>query len=176
MKKKKKILSTLILLLAIVLIVHNAFHFSFFGTGLSGFYEKGVSGFAIGKYTIGEEIKAKYSSISPTSRIILIGEWALLLILIVSAVIRNKKEIKKEISSITHLKKYRKTNKSTKLDELYHLLEDKKHLRLSTISKTFKIEKELALSWAKTLESANLISINYSKFGEPEIVFAEKEK
>lgn len=173
MKKKKRFLGILIAIFVVILIVHQTFHLSFFGTGISNFYEKGVSGFAIGKFSIGEELKAKYKSVSPTSKIILIIEWAILFTLVITAVIRNRIEIKKEIASIPNPNKYRKFQKSTDLDNLYNLLKEKKHLRLSTISKVFKVDKDLALNWAKTLESAELATISYPKFGEPEISLEE---
>ena len=173
MKKKKRPLAISLILLAIILIIHQALHFSFFGTGISGIYEKGISGFAIGKFSVGGEFKARYQSISPASRIILIAEWAILFILIIAAVIKNRLEIKREISSIEAPDKYRKLRKSTDLDALYNLLKEKKHLRLSTVSKVFKIDKDLALNWSKTLESANLAKINYPKFSDPEVVLEE---
>ena len=73
MKNKKRLFKVSLSFLIIILLMHNIFHFSFFGTGINGFYEKGISGFSIGKVSIGEEIKTKYRSVSPISIIILLA-------------------------------------------------------------------------------------------------------
>ncbi len=173
MKNQKRLFKISLSLLLLILIIHNVFHFSFFGTGISGFYEKGISGFSIGKLSIGEEIKTKYRSVSPLSITILLAEWSLLILAVFFAFLRNRVELKKEIAAIKSPGDYKKTNKSTDLDALYNLLKEKKHLRLSSIAEKFKIEKELALEWAKTLESASLVYIDYPRFGDPEIYLEE---
>jgi hypothetical protein len=173
MKRKKRKLGIFVTLIIIVLMLHSTIHFSLLGKGVTGFFEKGILGFSIGKFSIGEDIKDRYQAISPASKIILIGEWAILILVIVTAVIKSRVEIKKELSGIKSPHKYKSTKKSTDLDALFNLLKEKKHLRLSSIAKAFKIDKDLALSWSRTLESAQLVSINYPKFGDPEVVLEE---
>lgn len=169
MKNKKRLFKVLLSFLIIILLMHNIFHFSFFGTGINGFYEKGISGFSIGKVSIGEEIKTKYRSVSPLSIIILLAEWSLLILAVFFAFLKKRVEIKKELASIKSPGLYKKSNKSTDLDALYNLIQEKKHVRLSSIAGKFKVDKELALEWVKTLESADLVYIDYPRFGEPEI-------
>ena len=174
MDRKKRIASVALSFIIVVLIVHMVYHFFVFGTGLTGFYEKGISGFSIGKFPLGEELRANYKSASPISKIILGIEWVAAVSIIIFIFIRNKKEIKKEVSSIKSPQKYKKTEKSTELDLLYNILKEKKHLRLSTIARIFDISKKTALDWAKTLESGNLVKIEYPRMSEPEIVLNEE--
>ena len=173
MKEKNKIIAIIVPTLFLVTIIHSILQLTIFGTGISNFNEAGISGFSIGKLTVGEEFKNN-NSISLLSKIIIALEWALLLSAIIFVLIKNKMEIKKEIEN-TKLpeKKISRFHKTTELDTLYTLIKEKKHLRLSTIAKIFKVRKETALNWARTLESGNLVKISYPKFGEPEIFLNE---
>ncbi len=173
MERKKRIEGIALLFILVVLIVHMIYHFFVFGTGLTGIYEKGISGFSIGKFPLGEELRTNYRLASPISKIILGVEWGLAVILMIFIFMRNKKEIKKEISNIKSPQKYKKTEKSTDLDLLYNILKEKKHLRLSTIARIFNISKKIALEWAKTLESGNLVKIEYPRMSEAEVILNE---
>ena len=68
--------------------------------------------------------------------------------------------------------KFGKTN--TDLDLLYFLLREKKKLKIPTISKIFKIDKEKALEWCRILESHDYVIINYPSLSEPEVEFVAK--
>lgn len=72
---------------------------------------------------------------------------------------------KGEIGKID-IKKMRSRSK-TDIDILYELIKEKKDIKVSTISKIFEIEKELAMDWAKILESSELVTIEYPGFGGP---------
>lgn len=169
MKDKNRLIAIIIPGLILVAIIHSILQLTIFGTGISSFNEAGISGLSIGKLTVTEEFQ-KNNSISLISKIIIALEWALLISSIIFVLIKNKIEIKKEIEN-TKLPKIKisKSEKTTELDTLYELIKEKKHLRLSTIAKIFKVKKEVALNWARTLESGNLVKISYPKFGEPEI-------
>ena len=173
MMEKKRIFKALLTLFILVALLHNIFHFSIFGTGIHGLNEKGISGLIISEVNLGENIRNNYGSLSTTSKIILIIEWGIIMAAFIFIYVRNKIEMKKEVENITSPKKYKRSGKSTDLDALYNLLKEKKHLRLSTITKVFKVEKDIALNWARTLENAGLIEIHYPKIGEPEIVLSE---
>lgn len=173
MTLKKRKLGVLLSILIIVMLFHHALHLAVFGTGINGFYESGLSGFSIGRLYIEEESIKNYKTTSPLSTKILIIEWLFLFTIIIVIFVRNKMELKREVSSIKLPQKYKKKEKSTELDVLYNLLKEKKHLRLSTIVKIFKVSKKVALGWARTLESGNLATINYPRFSEPELVINE---
>ncbi len=173
MMKKKRIFHVLLTLLILLAILHTIFHFSVFGTGLPNLNEKGISGLIVGETNIGESIRNNYASLSPTSKIIIILEWEIIIAAFIFIYVRNKIEMKKEVASVSRPQKYKTSKKSTDLDALYNLLKEKKHLRLSTITKVFKINKDIALDWARTLENAGLIEIHYPRIGEPELVLNE---
>ena len=174
MEHKKRLFGILISVLAIVAILHLTMQFTIFGTGISGFYENGISGMSIGKFSPGDEPR-NISSASPISKFVLIIEWAFLIGAMIYIFARNKREARKEAEEVKlpQKRKLEKSEKSTELDTLYDLLKEKKHLKISTISKLFNISKKVALDWAKTLESGNLATITYPRFGEPELVLNE---
>ena len=173
MKEKNKLVGIIIPILILVAVIHSMLQLTIFGTGISSFNEAGISGFSIGKLKVGEGFKNN-GSISLVSKIIIALEWALLISSIIFVLIKNKREMKEEIEN-TKLPKIKisKSEKTTELDTLYNLIKEKKHLRLSTIAKIFKVKKEIALNWARTLESGNLVKISYPKFGEPEVFLNE---
>src|SRR3989344_3768916 len=116
MARKKRIAGVVLSLLILIIVLHMSYHFAVIGTGLSGFYEKGISGYSVGKFPLGEEIRNNYKIASPISKLILGIEWALVIIVVLFIFIRNKTDLKKELSSIKTPEKYRKTEKSTELD------------------------------------------------------------
>lgn len=172
MAGKKGFLKVIISLLLLIGIIHFAFHILAYGTGISGFYESGVSGFSVGKLGIGEDFKKSYPELSLVSVIILSIEWSSVLIFLILTFIKNKNEIKEELLTILPIN-YKKSTISTDIDALYGVLKEKKHLRISTIEKIFKVDKETAINWAKTLESINLATINTPKIGEPKVYINE---
>lgn len=170
---KKRLFKIILSFLIVVSLFHIFYHFAVFGTGFYGFYEKGISGLAISKFPLGEELRKNYQSTSTISKLAIAAEWCLVAVIILLIFMRNKAEMKKEISGIKTPQKYRKTENSTELDLLYNILKEKKHLRLSSIAKIFKVSKDIALEWAKTLEYGNLVSIEYPSVRDPEIILNE---
>ncbi len=164
------ILSSLLLLIA---ILHTVFHFAVAGTGISSFYGQGISGFSIGKITLGEEFKTQYKSFSPISLGIIAGEWCLFFTFLIFTSVKKRIDAKREVLAI-HINKHSDKSKTkTDLDYLYETLKEKKSLKISTIAEAFKIDKDLAEQWCKTLEEGNLATMNYPRMGEPELVLIE---
>ncbi len=158
--------TALVTFLAIITLTHTASHFVVYGTGIQGFFEAGVSGFAIGPLNT-ENIKNN-EDISPISRIFLIIEWAFLVFLGTAVIIARRMSVKEEVISMSALQKRDKSK--TDIDSLHEILKEKKHLRISTIARVFKISKEKALEWCQILEDANLAAISYPRMGEPEVI------
>jgi hypothetical protein len=170
MVSKKTILAVFINLLFTLIVVHLFFQIAVYGTGLDFFYKNGISGFSIGKTDIGEEIKFAYPLFSQLSPIILVSE-SLMLIFIISKKVINRRKTAKNDAEITWLfQRYGSQKDKTPLDVLYYILRDKKHLRLETLEKVFKVNREIAKSWCYTLESGNLATLRYPTLGDPEIV------
>ena len=169
MSKKRAVIISLIFIIA---IFHSASHIVISGTGIAGLAESGISGLSIGKFSLEKDIKPIYKEISQTSLVILMLEWLLLLMLFISAIIRHRQSINENIKQGFSIQKYRAKTK-TDLDILYEVLKEKKHLRISTISKIFNVDQEVALNWAKTLEAADLARIHYPRVGEPELTLNE---
>ena len=64
----------------------------------------------------------------------------------------------------------------TDLDILYNALAKKKEISLEDIALMFKVDKELALDWCKTLENADLAIVDYPNFKPPILRLPEEEK
>lgn len=148
------------LLIAIAAFFLNIINFAFkiksLGPGLTGF-------------SVIDKVGEMYSSLPATSKSILFIQWGVLIILLLYAAFRDKgiTRDKKELNSI-NLSQVSKQSE-TDLDVLYKLLKEKGKLRISTIAKVFKIDKELAMEWGKTMEEGKLAVIDYPRFSGPVI-------
>ncbi len=160
------------MILLLVALTHTAFHFLFFGTGISSFGERGISGLAIGPISFDDSAKQEYFNLSPFSRGVIIIEWVAIIFILVFAFVKNKMNVKKEVIDLNLKERY--TKSKTDLDVLYDVLKEKKHLRISTVSKAFSIDRETAMEWCQILESGNLASIEYPTFGDAEVKINEK--
>ena len=169
MVTKKIALGIIITFLILTGTIHGFLQFAVYGTGVAGFYESGISGFSIGEFS-GDKIKKEHPSFSSASQIILLLEWFSLLAVIIISLVRGKTEAKKELETIKLKEKYNKGEHKTDLDILYDILKERKHLNLNTISKIFKVDKEVAKNWCETLESGNLATLRYPRIGDPELV------
>ncbi len=155
----------------IIASLHTLFHVIVYSAGISDIVKTGISGFSIGKVSF-ESLVPEYQKISQKSMIILVIEWGILLALMISAIIKHKQSLNEKFKTKGILEKY-KTKTKTDLDVLYEVLKNKKHLRVSTIMKIFNVSEEIAMNWAKTLESASLASLHYPRIGEPELTINE---
>lgn len=107
-----------------------------------------------------------------------IGQWIILLLIIIIAWINFLKHKRQEEISIKEalpLINYKKTKSQTDLDILYNLLKQKKELTMGTISGLFKISKEKSLEWAKILEDHELAIIEYPAFDDASVRIIEKQ-
>ncbi len=173
-KRKISILGIIISFLLLISIAHTFFQVAVFGTGISGIASEGISGFSIGKYEIGEELQTNYKAISPFSKIILILEWAIIILLIVLKILQTRVIPIKQDESI-HINLRREENE-TEIDLLYKALQQYKSLKFSTIANAFKIPIELVKEWAEILETANMAKVNYPMFKEPELLSIEENE
>jgi hypothetical protein len=127
--------------------------------------------------SISEKISTSYSNISSSSKIFLLIQWVILLTLLLGTYLKEKKMKKKpqqdDLSGID-VKKIADQD-GTDLDTLYKILKEKKKLSLSSIIRLFKVKKEVAMNWCKTLESGNLATINYVSTKDPVIKIIEQE-
>lgn len=129
----------------------------------------GISGMAIK-----QSVKNAYDETSPISKIFLLSQWALLILFLITSFVRDRVLLKsnEKINGIELTKAQKGTQ--TDLDTLYETLKMKKELGISNIAKTFKVNKEIAMGWAKTLESSKLAIIDYPGIGSPVLKLAEK--
>ena len=65
-------------------------------------------------------------------------------------------------------------NSITDLDNLYCMLRQKGKLTIEEISNYFKVPEDLAMSWAKTLESGKFATLSSPRFGKPTLVLNQE--
>ncbi|RMD45471.1 hypothetical protein D6829_02260 [Candidatus Pacearchaeota archaeon] len=154
-------LKTIIVIFLVVLVEFLAFSFA---------YRKSISGFSIA------DITQLYSSMHTTSKIFLIIQWVIILVIVVIALIKNQKVMQRrnKIGSI-NIKKAM-ANSKTELDALYNILKERKELSIKEICSVFKIKEDLAMEWARILEAGELITIDYPTFGSPIAKIKELEE
>ena len=173
LKIKHKPLFPKIIVIIIISLIINLSAFIFQG----GIFDKGLTGFSI-KETLSSTFK-RTMDMSPIMKIFLISQWVLLFIILMYSAFKDKNVLnQKKDEKELHIQKNLSKNK-TDLDILYEVLQKKKKLKISAISKAFKIEKDIALEWCKILESGNLAEIDYPGLGQPVIKISsqcEKEK
>jgi hypothetical protein len=141
------------------------------------FFYKYVPNKSFTGFSIQEDIMGSYSKISDTSKLFLITQWAVLILFLMFAYVRDgrvlnedRKKVELDLNEISNRLRASDTN----LDALYAVLKKRRTLRLSTIAKAFKIKNELAKEWVKTLESGDLVTIE--KAGGDIIVRLNEEK
>lgn len=128
---------------------------------------KGVTGDSI-KTLVSES----YGGLSSFSKIFLIVQWLFLFGLLLISILKDRAMAYQDIGDgPIYLPKI---EQETDLDRLYELLKDKKSLSISVISKTFNVDKNVAMEWGKILESGELVSIEYPVFGDPIIKISEE--
>ncbi|MBI2045124.1 hypothetical protein HYT23_03635 [Candidatus Pacearchaeota archaeon] len=160
---KKRLLILGVILIAIFGI-DLLFYFNNNETGgvVSGFFIKGLD-----KQSFGINL----------SLIAFIGQWIILLSIVIFAYARFLKGRKNEEALIQTKKiKISEGKSETPMDSLYKILEENGFLHLEAIAKTFSIPKEKALEWAKILEEDDLVSIEYPAFSDPEITLKGFDK
>ena len=164
----------------LVILLQTLFYFGIYGTGINSFAKTGISGFAIGKTNIFEELKTNYQNLSGTSKIVIMGEWLIIifvfLFILIKGLVKGRVNIQKEIVGVAAIIKEPKQKPRTDLDVFYDTLKQKKSLRVSVAAKLFNISKEEAMTWGKILESGKFAEIHYPAVGDPKIVLIGGEK
>ncbi len=173
MNEKRSVLKKAALILGFIALIHSSAHILIYGTGVSGFAEGGVSGLSIGELNIGETLRAQYSRGSFFSQIILASEWVFTAFFFIFLLSKQKIAMKDNVSKL-EIKRNKNSLTETEIDNLYNLLREQKSLKLATICTLFGVDKEVALSWGRTLEAGKLIRIDYPSFGDPDFVYQEK--
>ena len=104
------------------------------------------------------------------SLIAFVGQWVLLLMIVMFAYSKFLKHKKAEDMVLKNQNFIIPTGKSeTPLDAFYFLIKQKGILHTGVVATLFKISKETALDWAKMLEEEDLVTVEYPAFSEPEI-------
>jgi len=133
------------------------------------FPDKGFTGFSVKEMVFGT-----YTQVPLASKVFVVIEWALLVSILLFVYIRDK-GINNEKDDITGVDLSKMTEKwGTDIDTLFNLLKTKKQIRISTVSKLFNVNRDVAIGWCKTLESGNLALIEYPQ-GGPVIKINENE-
>jgi len=165
MIKEEKPIFLKVFLVVVVILIINIGVFSYKMTT-----DGGLTGLSIGK-----KFSEAYKGISPTSKLLLILQWIVLVTLLAGVFFRDmrakNREAKEELSGldINRLSK----DSGTDLDTLYKVLKEKKKLKISNIARLFRVKEEVAMEWCKILESGNLGVIEYLSAREPIIKIVE---
>lgn len=184
LSKKKEVkkrsfpaIGILITLLILTILGHATTHFIVYKTSIPLLETIGVSGLVIQNVSsdvnLESQLKEDYPKVSFISKIALIGEWSLLILLIVFSATKKRIHLKKEETSIRPI--VNKDNSKTDIDLLYDLLKREKNLRVSTAAKLLNVNKETVEAWGEILENGDLATLNYPRFGEPEITLTNNE-
>ncbi len=176
-------LQVIALLFLILAIIHSITHFTIYGTSIPGFFETGLSGFSIGKSTLGEELSTTYPRTPLYSQIAIILEWLSIIILFLFSYVRHVFAIKQEEGKFPHgaietihAQQGSSHGMKTDIDALYELLQEKKRIRFSVIARLFHVAPENVMEWAKILEEGDMATIIYPRWGEPELALADKQE
>lgn len=162
MRKGPSFFSVFLTLILVAAIFHLVLQLTFYGSGVEGFAEKGISGFAVSE---SEGLGLK----SLTSKAVLLGEWALILFGMIFVYAKHKINLRKELEDLKAIKKGKNFKSGTELDNLYELLKEVKHFSLANAAKVFDVSEDIAEDWAKTLESSELAELAYPRIGGAEL-------
>lgn len=121
---------------------------------------KGLTGF------VAQDVTDYYTLMSLNTKIFLIGIWAILILVLISVYIKDIRTLQEENIKTIVFKKLTGQSK-TDLDSLYETLQEKKSFKVSTIAKSFKVSKDVAMEWCKILETADLATVDYPNIGGP---------
>jgi hypothetical protein len=158
MTKEDMILFPRILLVAVM---------AFFLNIINLVYKIKKQGPSLTGFSVVSKVGEMYSSLSTTSKFVLFLQLGVFILILLYTAFRDRGILqdKKELDKI-NLKESSRASE-TDLDVLYKLLKEKNELRISTITKAFKIDKDLAMEWGKTLEEGGLAVIDYPRFSGP---------
>ena len=171
MEKKRTYVGIFLFMIFVVAILHSGTYLlTNFTADLKSGGTNPISGLSIKQIPQNQD---SYVS-SSISKIFIIFEWAFLILGTVFLILKQRIDLRKEIISLYITKKYyTQEKKQTDIDILYQILQEKKHLKIASISKVFHISKETAMEWAKILENGELASMYYPQFGDAEILLSQ---
>lgn len=173
-KGERKLFLKVFIVVVLIFFINIAVFFIKFGDIDDGSEEINQSGFT--GLSVGRDVADLYISLPFISKIFLMVQWGLLLLLLIYVGFRDK-EVTKNQNELAGLDLNQIRKKSeTDLDALYTLLKQKQQLRVATVSKAFDIKEDLAMEWGKILESGKLAYIDYPKFGGPLIRIKNKDE
>ncbi|MBI2452013.1 hypothetical protein HYV50_02960 [Candidatus Pacearchaeota archaeon] len=175
-RNRVKVLWGFLFFILALSILHSAWHIYYFDASVSDIFGKGISGLLIGKADVGEEIK-NFVYGESVSKIFVLAEWILIFLAILLLYIERKMGHKKELFVIGNdlRNNIRRSGTATDLDVLYDLLKERKRLSISAIARAFNVSRDLVMEWGKIFQSKEIAEIEYPLFGQPEIVFNEKD-
>lgn len=117
------------------------------------------------------------------SLIVFIGQWVVLLLVVFLAYMKFLKHKQEEEHRMVGIQIPQTLSLSeTHIDTFYKVLQSKKILGTNMVAKLFHITNEQAIEWAKILEDAELVTIEYPAFSDPQVklkqdpIEEEKEK
>jgi len=118
---------------------------------------------------VGDVVKGTFTNLNISQKIVLFVQVFVLVLIVFFILLVGirgrgiKKELSRQEVSVGS-KKY-----ETDIDILHNILKRKKKIHLSSIARAFRVDKETAMDWCRTLESSRLGSIEYPVLGEPYI-------
>ncbi len=156
-QKKRGFLEIVIGITMIIVLLLAAWFFL-----LRGAFEfKGVQDFGKNSYEL-------YNSLPTGSKSIILIQIFILVSFFLYFLFKGFQMIF-DVKTVEETEQSEQQSMETELDRLYRIIKDNKDISVSVVSKEFKISENLAIEWAKILESGNLIEIEYPQFGSPKL-------
>ena len=170
MKKRVDFKSGILIIILVMIISHTFVHLAYYNK--ENAKSASVSGLSVSGENVGENLEKK-DIWKSFSRVSIVFEWFIAAFFVLFLHFSNKVGANDEYEKVKSLIMIRNNLMETGLDKLYEVLKVVKSIRLSVIIKVFKVDKEIAMDWCKTLEIGNFASIEYPRFGEPQLVLEE---
>ena len=170
MKKRADFKSGILIIVLIMIISHTFIHLAYYNAEKAK--SASVSGLSVSERNVGENL-GKKDVWKSFSRVSIVFEWFIAAFFVLFLHFSNKIGADDEYEKVKGLVMARNNSMETDLDKLYEVLKIVKSIRLSVIVKVFKVDKEVAMDWCKTLEIGNFASIEYPRFGEPQLILEE---
>lgn len=162
-KEEKPIFLKALLVVIVLLLIEIGFFFYKYSPN------KSFTGFSVREMIFGT-----YTQVPLASKLFLVAEWIIFASILLFVYLRDR-GIGSRSDELEGIDLSKLTEKwGTDIDTLYNLLKTKKQIRIMAVSKLFNVNKDVAISWCKTLESGNLAVIEYPQ-GGPVIKINEKE-
>ncbi len=165
--QKTQVIKVVVSLLTLAVIAHTFYSFYSVNT----ITMVGISG-----KVISEDLDESSSKISFEHRLVLAGEWIFIIAILIVFLIKAKMEIRTVEHAIFTKLKINRGIAQTDLDLMYELTKEKKAIKINALANYFEVEDKTIIAWARILEEANLVSLNYPAVGEPQVVLNEEVK